>query len=178
MIKSTQSLILIGMPGAGKSTIGVLLAKLLVKEFVDTDLLIQTREAKSLQAILDYSGFMALRKAEEEVLLSLPCENHIVATGGSAVYSQKAMVYLKQFGQIVFLDVSMDELQNRIANASTRGIAKPETQSFAELFLERHPLYLQYADVVIKSEQKTVEEIVQAIVAHVLTPNGDVLFNG
>lgn len=163
MINEGKSIILIGMPGAGKSTIGLLLAKESVKTFIDTDLLIQTNAGKALQNILNEGGYMALRQAEENVLLTMACPNHVVATGGSAVYSQKGMQHLKEFGRVVFLNVPLNELKLRINNESTRGIAKPSSQTFADLFTERQALYLQYADMTINAYNKTPAEIVSEI---------------
>lgn len=159
-----QSLILIGMPGAGKSTLGLLLAKNLAKDFVDTDLLIQLEQRKTLQDILHQQGYLALRGAEEKVLLNAHYPNHVIATGGSAVYSDVAMHHLKQFGPIVFLDVAIDELVQRIHNMDNRGIARPAGQSFAEVYAERRPLYLRYADIVIDCDKKTMEQLVDEVI--------------
>lgn len=159
-----QSLILIGMPGAGKSTLGLLLAKNLAKDFVDTDLLIQLEHRKTLQDILHERGHMALRDAEEQVLLKSQYPNHIIATGGSAVYSEMGMRHLKQFGPIVFLDAEIDVLESRINNMESRGIARPAGQSFAEVYAERRPLYLRYADIVIDCDRKTQEQLLDEVI--------------
>jgi shikimate kinase len=159
-----DSLILIGMPGAGKSTVGLLLAKTLAKDFVDTDLLIQLQQGKTLDDILREQGYLKLREYEEDVLVSACYTNHIIATGGSAVYSEKGMKHLKQFGPIVFLDVDQAELEKRIHNMDTRGIARHPSQSFTELFNERRELYLRYADVVIDGNHKTQDELVDEII--------------
>lgn len=159
-----QSLILIGMPGAGKSTLGLLLAKHLAKDFVDTDLLIQLEHRKTLQDILHEQGYLALRDAEERVLLNAHYPNHIIATGGSAVYSPAGMQHLKQFGQIIFLDADLDVLERRIHNMESRGIARPTSQSFADIYAERRPLYLQYADIVIKCDDKTQEQLLNEVI--------------
>jgi shikimate kinase len=158
------SLILIGMPGAGKSTIGLLLAKELAKGFIDTDLLIQIREGKTLQDIIEERDYLALRSVEEEILLSMVYPNHVIATGGSVVYSEAGMAHLKKFGRIVFLDVSSDELQRRIDNYASRGIARRPEQTFAELFVERQKLYQKYADIIINCENKSQTEIVREII--------------
>lgn len=143
------NVILVGMPGAGKSTIGLLLAKELAKDFVDTDLLIQLREHSTLQDILDRFGYLHLRAVEEQVLLEADFNNHIIATGGSAVYSDKGMQHLRRLGKVVFLDVSLDELRARIDNYDSRGIARRPDQSFEDLFRERRALYQRYADITV-----------------------------
>lgn len=159
-----QSLILIGMPGAGKSTLGLLLAKNLAKDFVDTDLLIQLEHRKTLQDILHVQGYMALREAEERILLNAHYPNHIISTGGSAVYSAAGMQHLKQFGPIIFLDAAINVLEQRINNMDTRGIARPNGQSFADVYAERRPLYLQYADIVIDCNHKTQEQLLDEVI--------------
>ncbi len=159
-----QSVILIGMPGAGKSTLGLLLAKSLAKDFVDTDLLIQLEHRKTLQDILNEQGHLALREAEEKVLLTAQYPNHIIATGGSAVYSSAAMQHLKHFGPIIFLDTPLNVLEDRIHNMDTRGIARPANQSFADVYAERRPLYLKYADIVIDCHNKSLEQLIDEVI--------------
>lgn len=159
-----QSLILIGMPGAGKSTLGLLLAKHLAKDFVDTDLLIQLEHRKTLQDILHQHGYQTLRNIEEQILLNAHYPNHIIATGGSAVYSEAGMRHLKQFGPIIFLDAGIDTLQSRINNMESRGIARPAGQSFADVYAERRPLYERYADIVIDCNNKTQEQLVDEVI--------------
>ena len=144
-----SNLTLIGMPGAGKSTIGIILAKNLAMGFIDTDVLIQINRQKTLQQILDESGHFTLRAIEEEEILKLNIGNHIIATGGSAVYSPKAMAHLKNISEVIFLEVSLDVLKKRIHNFETRGIAKAEDQTLDALFRERRRLYKQYADLTI-----------------------------
>jgi len=159
-----NSLILIGMPGAGKSTIGLLLAKTLAKDFVDTDLLIQNAAGRTLDDILRNRGYQQLRQLEEEQLTNACYANHVIATGGSAVYSEKAMKHLRQFGPIVFIDVPLEELEGRIHDMDTRGIARPDGQTFAEVYAERQPLYQRYADYVIDGSSKTQDELVDEII--------------
>ena len=156
---SYSNIILIGMPGAGKSTIGVILAKQSARDYVDTDVLIQLAEKKSLQQILDEAGYMELRRIEERVLLEHHCRNHVIATGGSAVYSDAAMRHLKANGIAIFLKVEMEELKKRLIDMDTRGIAQRPGQSFAELYDERQRLYRRYADLTIDCTRKTQEEI-------------------
>ncbi len=154
-----KNLILIGMPGAGKSTVGVILAKKTARGFIDTDLLIQTSQNKSLQEIVDQHGYRRLREIEEKVLLNIEKKNHVIATGGSAVYSKRAMQHLKKNGLIIFLDVELDELEKRVGNYQNRGIAKKENQSFAALYEERMKLYQQEADLTIQCRGLTPEMI-------------------
>ena len=135
------------MPGAGKSTVGVLLAKRLLKNFIDTDLLIQASSGRSLQSIVDTDGYMALRQLEEQALVSISEQNAVIATGGSAVYSDRAMRRLQQDGLVVWLQVSLPRLEQRISDMATRGLARPQNQTFAELYDERCKLYAQYADI-------------------------------
>ncbi|WP_166268936.1 shikimate kinase [Marinobacter caseinilyticus] len=154
-----SNLVLIGMPGSGKSTVGVLLAKHAAMGFVDTDLLIQASEGRSLQDIVDRDGHDALRRIEERVLLSAHYENHVIATGGSAVYSAAAMAHLKHHGRVVFLDVSLATVEQRIGDFSLRGISKRADQSIAELFRERYALYQTYADVVVPGDDLTHDQV-------------------
>ncbi|WP_111640721.1 shikimate kinase [Marinimicrobium alkaliphilum] len=165
MTDFSNSLILIGMPGAGKSTIGLLLAKMLVKDFVDTDILIQNREGKALQEIIYEHDYLKLREIEEQVLLGADYPNHVIATGGSAVYSDAGMRRLKRFGPAVFLDVPEAELQARINNFGSRGVACKPGQSFSELLAERRPLYQRYADITINCRDKPPEQILGEIIA-------------
>jgi shikimate kinase len=159
MTKDKSNIVLIGMPGSGKSTIGIILAKMTARNFIDTDILIQLQEGRSLQNIVDTDGHMALRKVEEEVLLSVNCRNHVIATGGSAAYSHTAMSHLRENGIVVFLHATMDTLKARIRNFATRGLAKRPDQSFADLFDERLAIYLRYADITIPSDTLTQEDI-------------------
>jgi shikimate kinase len=156
---------LVGMPGSGKSTLGPSLAKSLVKGFIDTDICIESQESLKLQELLIKQGYLGLRKTEENVILSLDYHNQIIATGGSAIYSAAAMQHLKSLGPIVFLDVPLAELEQRINNADTRGIARAPTQSFVDIYKERKPLYLQYADIVIDCSHKSPSDIIEEIIA-------------
>jgi len=164
MAEMPSNIILIGMPGSGKSTVGVILAKLTFRSFIDTDVLIQATEGLSLQELVDTRGYMDLRKIEEQVLLGLNCRNHVIATGGSCVYSRAAMVHLKQDGLCVFLDTDLATLQKRIRNFNTRGLAKKAGQTLGDLFEERHPLYREYADITVACAGRTHEEVCAAII--------------
>ncbi len=164
-MKAKSNLVLIGMPGSGKSTVGVILAKRASHDFVDTDLLIQSVEHRSLQAIMDKEGYMKLREIEARVLQTLNVENHIISTGGSAVYSDAAMQHLRKQGTTIYLDVSLDTLRSRITDYETRGIAKRPDQSFDDLFQERTRLYRQYADLVVKGDGMTQDAVCDHIIA-------------
>jgi shikimate kinase len=164
-----SNIILIGMPGSGKSTVGVILAKLTSLDFVDTDVLIQTSHGRSLQDIVNTDGHMALRRIEEDILLGIDCQNYVIATGGSAAYSHAAMTHLKSAGIIVFLDVDLPTLESRINDFDTRGLAKRPDQSFAELFAERFVLYTKYADVKVKCADLTQEEVCARIINELMT---------
>ena len=140
---------LIGMPGSGKSTVGVLLAKLLGHQFLDVDLLIQEREGALLQEILDSRGTAAFLDAEEAAVLSLDCRRTVIAPGGSAVCREGAALHLKKLGPVVYLQVSLEELTRRIRNLSTRGIAMEPGQTLAVVMAFRDPLYRKYAYLII-----------------------------
>ncbi len=140
---------LIGMPGSGKSTVGVLLAKLLGYQFLDVDLLIQEREGALLQEILDLRGTAAFLDAEEAAVRSLHCRRTVIAPGGSAVCREGAALYLKGLGPVVYLQVSLEELTRRVQNLSTRGIAMEPGQTLADVMAYRAPLYRKYADLIV-----------------------------
>lgn len=157
------------MPGSGKSTVGVILAKLTRRAFVDTDLLIQKEEGRSLQDIVDRDGYLKLRELEEKTILKLECRSHIIATGGSAVYSLAAMTHLKTDGITVFLNVDLQLLLARVKDFGTRGLAKRPDQSVADLFSERHALYKKYADMIIDCKGITHEEVCARIIEELKT---------
>ena len=167
------NLTLIGMPGAGKSTLGIILAKNLSLGFIDTDVLIEKNQHKTLQQILDASDHLNLRALEEQEILKLSVSRHVIATGGSAAYSEKAMAHLQRMSVIVFLEVSYGEIMRRIRNFASRGIARAAHQTFRQLFDERQSLYKKYAEVTIDCDGLDQEEIVQQIIGSVrhILPN-------
>ncbi len=164
MTKNLSNLILIGMPGSGKSTVGIILAKLTGKDFIDTDVLIQIREQRTLQEIIDAEGHMSLRRIEEQVLLSLDCSNHVISTGGSAPYSPAAMRHLRKNGVFIFLHADLETLRKRITNFDSRGLAKRPDQSLADLFAERMALYRKYTDITIENNAYNQEEVCEKII--------------
>ena len=150
---------LIGMPGVGKSTVGVLLAKRLGLNFSDGDLLIQVRQGEPLQASVDRLGYLVVRQIEEEVLLEMPLENTLVATGGSAVYSEAAMRRLGEAGPRIYLQAPFSLLQARVNAHPDRGIACPPGQGLEAVYAERTPLYERFADFSIDCSVHSAEEI-------------------
>lgn len=157
------NIILIGMPGAGKSTVGVLLAKRLGYHFTDTDLLLQTKEHCRLQQIIAKVGLEAFKRLEEETLCSLNTAHSVIATGGSAVYSERAMAHLKGLGKLVFLDVPFTELSSRVRDMDSRGLVIGPNESFADLYKERRPLYETYAEVTICGGGQSIDAIAATI---------------
>ena len=146
-----SNIVLIGMPGAGKSTLGVVLAKILNMKFVDADLLIQEQTDRTLQKIIDACGPEGFIQVENQVLASIEMENTVIATGGSAVYSSEAMKHLSEHGDIVYLQISYDELKTRLGDLQERGVVLKGGMgmSLRELFDERKPLYEQYAEITV-----------------------------
>jgi len=158
-----KNIVLIGMPGVGKSTVGVLLAKALGRYFLDTDVLIQAIQGRSLQEIIDSDGLAAFLKIEEDYILCADLTNAVIATGGSVVYSEKAMHHLSAHGVIVHLDLPVDKIEQRIRNLPTRGVVMEKGQTIRSLYAQRQPLYRQYAQITIDCTGKTHEQIVAEI---------------
>jgi shikimate kinase len=157
------NLILIGMPGAGKSTVGALLAQYANMEFFDTDLLLEIREGCSLQHIVDQEGYLGMRAAEERLILSLDCRDAVIATGGSVVYSEAAMAHLQSLGRVIFLYLPLEDLLPRLTDLDTRGLVRRPGQSLADLYAERLPLYRRYAHLTIDCRGRTREEVARKI---------------
>lgn len=161
-----KNITLIGMPGSGKSTVGVLLAKTLGYRFQDVDLLIQQREGALLQDILDRLGVEAFLDLEAEVVRDLDCTGTVIAPGGSAVCREEAARHLKELGLVVYLHVPLAELERRIRNITTRGIAMEPGQTLADVYAVREPLYRKYADLTVDvTGGNTLEQTVAAVVA-------------
>ncbi|HET8800945.1 MAG TPA: shikimate kinase [Marinobacter sp.] len=166
MHMDSRNLVMIGMPGSGKSTVGVLLAKRLGLGFIDTDLLIQEQAGRTLQEIVDQDGYKALRHIEEEVLLNLNVQHKVISTGGSAVYSAAAMAHLKASGTVIFLDIPLALVIERIGDYSLRGISRRPDQSLEALFEERLELYSRFADLSVTGEGRNQDEVCEAVIAN------------
>lgn len=161
---SKTNIVLIGMPGSGKSTCGVLAAKALLKNFFDTDLLLQNLENSKLQSIIDTKGIDYFLDAEEKAVMSLNIEGTVIATGGSVVYSERAMEHLKSLGTVIYLHLDYDTMCGRIKNITTRGVVLKTGSSLEDMYNERLPLYRKYADYTIMCDGNTVEQTVEQIV--------------
>ena len=147
------NIIFVGMPGSGKSTLGRRLAKTHSMSFVDTDELIERRFGASLQQLLNRHGYLLLRELEQQVLCSLKLQNHVISTGGSAVYSAASMEHLASLGSIVYLHISVVTLLSRVNNSDARGLAKLPQQSLPSLYRERLPLYRRWANITIDNNR-------------------------
>ncbi len=159
-----NNIILIGMPGAGKSTIGVLLAKTLLLSFEDTDLIIQNKYKSALCDIIEREGTDGFLKTENDVICACNFESSVVATGGSAVYGKEAMEKLKKGGTAVYLKLPLAELEKRLADIKTRGVAMKNSTTLAELFRERTPLYEKYADITLDCTDLTPEQCIEKLI--------------
>ena len=157
-----NNITLIGMPGAGKSTLGVVLAKILGYEFLYTDILIQ-KEKRRLYQIIDEEGEEGFKAIENRVNASIDTENTVIATGGSVVYCSEAMEHLKSIGKVVYLSLSLESLEKRLGNLKKRGVLLKEGQTLKSLYEERVPLYEKYADIVVDEEGKDLEASLQAL---------------
>lgn len=162
----TSCITLIGMPGAGKSTLGVVLAKIINFNFIDADLLIQSQSDKTLQKIIDALGPEGFIEVENEVLSTLQAKRSVIATGGSAVYSDQAMTHLKTLGPIVYLRVSYDEIKKRIGGLHERGVVMKggTDMNLRDLYDERAPLYEKYADIVLDIDGLSVRDAAHKLV--------------
>lgn len=159
-----SNIVLIGMPGSGKSTCGVLAAKALLKNFFDTDLLLQGLENERLQTIINEKGIDYFLSAEENAITSLDLHATVIATGGSVVYSEKSMQHLKSMGKVIYLHLEYDTMVDRIKNITTRGVVLKNGTTLKEMYDERLPLYQKYADEVIYCDLNTVEQTVEKII--------------
>lgn len=159
-----DNIILIGMPTSGKSTVGVILAKLLEKDFVDTDLIIQKREHRKLSRIIEEDGLEGFLDIENSVCREVDLRNTVIATGGSVVYGKEGMEHLKSIGRIIYLEIDYNTLQKRLHHVKQRGVVLKPGQTIKELYDERVVLYKKYADIVLSEEGQGIEETVQKCV--------------
>lgn len=164
-----NNIVLIGMPGAGKSTIGVILAKVLGYEFIDSDLLIQAQEKSLLKDIIKDNGLEGFIGIENQINSEIQTQKTVIATGGSVIYGKEAMGHLRDIGTIVYIHLSLDILKNRLGNMKQRGVALKDGQTLKSLYAERCPLYEKHADIIVDGDGKTVEEVLSSVV-HAITP--------
>ena len=160
-----KNLVLIGMPGAGKSTVGVVLAKQQGLSFVDSDLVIQEQTGLLLHEIIKRQGDDGFRQGENRINAGLFVKHSVIATGGSVIYGREAMQHLKKIGTVVYLKLSCASIAERLGDLKERGVTLREGQTLAQLYDERVPLYERYADVTVDCENKSIREIVAEIVA-------------
>lgn len=157
------NLLMIGMPGAGKSTVGVLLAKEVSLNFLDVDVFMQGHESRRLQEIIDNDGIDIFMTLEEKYLKEINVDHHVISTGGSAIYSDSGIKHLQQTSTIIYLSINLDTLKERLGDFSTRGVVIKPGQTFLDLYKERCTLYNQAADLVIDCNGKTQDQIVHEI---------------
>ena len=162
-----NNIILIGMPGAGKSTVGVILAKLMGYRFIDSDLLIQRQEESLLKDIIKEKGLEGFIKIENKVNSEIKAEETIIATGGSVIYGKEAMSHLSNIGTVIYIKLSMEILKERLGNMKQRGVALKRGQDLEDLYEERTPLYEKYSDIIVNGDGKSIEELLNIIIEKV-----------
>ena len=158
-----NNVVLIGMPGAGKSTVGVVLAKVVGHKFVDSDLVIQEQQGKLLHELITEYGMDGFLEIENQTNASLDMTKAVIATGGSVIYGKEAMEHLKEIGLVVYLKLSLESIADRLGDLKKRGVALKDGWGLKELYEERVPLYEKYADVIIDCEEKAIREITEEI---------------
>ena len=159
-----KNIVLIGMPGVGKSTIGVILAKILGYQFVDADLVIQEQYGKLLKEIIAERGVDGFVQVENDVNKSLNPHKAVISTGGSVVYGQEAMEHLKEIATVVYLKLKYPELKKRLGNLKKRGVVLRDGQTLKDIYDERIPLYEKYADIIVDEQNCNIEDTVQKLV--------------
>ena len=162
-VLNKKNIVLIGMPGAGKSTVGVVLAKNMGLRFLDSDICIQEQENCLLHEIIARDGLDGFIEVENRVNASLDVKNSVIATGGSVVYGKEAMEHLAQIGTIIYLQLPYEEIAERLGDLTKRGVAVQNGQTLQDLYEERLPLYEKYADITIDCHEKPIREIVAEI---------------
>ncbi len=167
-----DNIILIGMPGAGKSTVGVVLAKRLGYRFLDSDLVIQERYGKLLHELIEEHGTEGFWQIENQVNASLEVHRSVIATGGSVIYGKEAMERLSRSGAVVYLKLPYEEIRERLGDLNARGVTMLPGQTLHDLYLERTPLYEKYARITIECSGKTIRELVEQIAAQLENHRG------
>ena len=162
-----KNIILIGMPGSGKRTVGVVLAKKLGYQFIDSDLVIQERCRKLLHQLIDERGEAGFVMLENEVNASILADSAVIATGGSVVYGEEAMAHFRQIGKIVYLELAFEELEKRLGDLHERGVVLKEGMTLKELYEERIPLYEKYADIVVPCTGRDIRDVMEEIVKRI-----------
>ena len=160
-----DNIILIGMPASGKSTVGVILAKIIGYQFMDSDLVIQEQEGRKLHEIITEDGIDGFLTLEEQINAKIEAEHTVIATGGSVIYGKLAMEHFKKMGKIVYLQVEYEELMNRLHNIRQRGVVVRPGQTMEDLYQERSALYSQYADIVIQEKNDSPEQVIAKIIS-------------
>ena len=162
-----MNLILIGMPGCGKSTVGVVLAKAMGMDFVDSDLMIQKQTGQKLSTLIDQHGDMGFREIENRINAALEAEDCVIATGGSVIYGENAMRHLKKIGTVIYLKLSYEAIEDRLGDLHARGVTIQPGWTLRDLYNERCPLYERWADVVLDCETLRLREVVASILKQV-----------
>lgn len=163
-MENSKNVVLIGMPGSGKSTVGVVLAKVLGYRFLDSDLEIQQQEGKRLPELIEEFGTEGFLDIEGRVNASIEADHCVIATGGSVVYRENAMQHLKEIGTVVYLKLTCEQLKERLGDLRCRGVALHDGQNLEGLYKERIPLYEKYADIVVDETDLSVEETMEQVV--------------
>ncbi|WP_026669191.1 shikimate kinase [Butyrivibrio sp. AE3006] len=160
-----DNIILIGMPTSGKSTVGVILAKILGYNFIDSDIVIQEKEGRKLSEIIETEGVDGFIDIENKINAGIEAEKTVIATGGSVVYGEEAMMHYKDIGKVVYLKIDMEVLTKRLRNVKQRGVVMKEGQTISSLYDERCELYEKYADIIIDEKNNTMEEVLSDVLA-------------
>ena len=158
-----MNITLIGMPGAGKSTVGVVLAKRMGMDFIDTDLIIQKEYNKTLSEIINEKGIEEFKKVENDVISKLELDNTIIATGGSAVYGKEAMKHLRDISKVVYIELTEENIEDRLGDLNERGVVLEDGETLQELYDERIPLYKKYAHIIVNANDMVLREVVKNI---------------
>lgn len=162
-VPQNTNVVLIGMPGVGKSTVGVLLAKVMNRDFIDTDVLIQSRENRSLQQIIRDAGRDRFCELEQQYVLQISPDNTVIATGGSVVYSERSMKHLSANGIVVHLDAPLQLIEKRVQDVGDRGVVMMPGQSLEGLYQERQPLYRRWSDITVETADQSQEEVLNTV---------------